>query len=184
MLAARRLPVVLVVVALAAGCGAAGTSRKPRAATPSAATGAAGPSNRIDMSSAESAARTIVAQQTGATVRAVRCPSEAALEVGSDIACTATGADGTTAPVVMTVKDARGDVDLRPLALLQTSSAASLIAGALTHEYGATVQVVCPDLVSARKNTTMTCHATESGVSHRVLVTVKDNQRSLTYRIE
>jgi hypothetical protein len=136
------------------------------------------------MSKAESAARTLVAQQTGADVVSVGCPPATALRVGADFRCTATGADGTTAAVVMTAKDAAGDVALRPLELLQTASAARLIADALTHEYKATVTVQCPDLVSAHKNTRMTCHATDAGVLHNVVVTVKDDQGSLAYRLE
>jgi hypothetical protein len=136
------------------------------------------------MTKAETAARRLVAAQTGADVVSVSCPRESALKVGADFTCRATGADGTTAAVVMTAEDAAGDVALRPLELLESASAAKLIADALTHEYKATVTVQCPDLVSAHKNTTMTCHATDAGVLHNVLVTVKDDQGSLAYRLE
>jgi hypothetical protein len=182
----------LAVAVLGTGCGSAGGSMpSAKDATPRAdataspgATAGSGAAQAIGTSRAETAARRLVAAQTGADVVSVSCPRVAAVEVGADFTCTATGGDRTTAAVAMTVQDAAGDVALRPLDLLQTVSAARLIADALTHEYKATVTVRCPDLVSAHKNTTMTCHATHAGVVHDVLVTVKDNQGSLAYRLE
>jgi hypothetical protein len=179
-------PLAIVVAAMTAACGGGG--KPSTGATAGGARGATSPpplrSSAIDMTGAESAARTAVAQQTGAGVRSVSCPREAALKVGADFTCEALGADGTKAPVVLVMTDTQGDVALRPLALLQTQSAAKLIATALTHEYRSTVDVRCPDLVRAAKNTTMTCHATHAGVTHAVLVTVKDNQGSLAYKLE
>jgi len=186
MRVSRSAPLAIVLAAMTAACGGGG-----RASTGATAGGATGrtslapqPSSAIDMTAAESAARTLIAQQTGADVRSVSCPREAALKVGADFTCKALGADGTSAPVVLVMKDTRGDVALRPLALLQTESAAKLIAAALTHEYRSTVDVRCPDLVRAAKHTTMTCHATHAGLSRPVLVTVKDNQGSLAYKLE
>ncbi|HEX3872920.1 MAG TPA: DUF4333 domain-containing protein [Solirubrobacteraceae bacterium] len=191
--ASRTLAALVGVVAIA-GCGGAGNaaagSAGPTASAGVGATAGAAQTTTtatgggIDMTPAEGAARTLVAQQTGADVVSVDCPRRTSLKVGAGFTCRATGADGTTAAVVMTPKDAAGDVALRPLELLQTTSAAKLIADALTHEYKATVTVQCPDLVSAHKNTQMTCHATDAGVLHNVVVTVKDNQGSLAYRLE
>jgi uncharacterized protein DUF4333 len=175
-----------VAVALAiAGCGTGGSApkRSPAPGTTGRAS-AAGTSSRIDVTRVQTTLRTLVAQQTGADVKSVSCPSISAVQVGGELTCTATGADGTTASVAMTVKDSSGEVALRPLALLQTSSAAKLIADALTREYKTPVGVECPDLVSAHKNTTMTCHATAAGVLHNVIVTVKDDQGSLAYRLK
>jgi uncharacterized protein DUF4333 len=191
----RALPLTpaLVAIALGSACGGASApSGAPDAATSAARGSTASPTPRsgsslaggIDTAKAGTAARRLVAAQTGADVVSVSCPRESSIRVGADFSCTATGADGTTAPVVMTTEDAAGDVALRALDLLQTSSAAKLIADALTHEYKASVTVQCPDLVSAHKNTTMTCHATDAGVLHNVVVTVKDDQGSLAYRLE
>jgi hypothetical protein len=182
-------PLAAVVAVLVAGCGAGGSAakRSPSAAGTTGTTGrasAVGAGSRIDVSSVQDKLRTLVAQQTGADVKSVSCPSLATVTVGGELTCRATGADGTTASVAMTIKDSRGDVALRPLALLQTSSAAKLIADALTHEYKTPVGVECPDLVSAHKNTTMTCHATAAGSLHNVIVTVKDDQGSLAYRLQ
>jgi hypothetical protein len=197
----RALPLSLALVgfAVSSGCGGgsapSGSSdaatTAARGSTPAAASTArlapkpaSNQAGAIDTTKAQTAARRLVAAQTGADIVSVSCPSETAIKVGADFSCKATGADGTTAAVVMTTEDAAGDVALRPLDLLQTTSAAKLIADALTHEYKSTVTVQCPDLVSAQKNTTMTCHATDAGVLHNVLVTVKDDQGSLAYRLE
>jgi hypothetical protein len=187
------LTLALATVVLGAGCGGESAPARSSGAPGSEARGAttslapkpgAGSGRAIDTTKAETAARRLVAAQTGADVVSVSCPRETAIQVGADFSCQATGADGTTAAVVMTAEDAAGDVALRPLELLETASAAELIADALTHEYKATVTVQCPDLVSAHKNTTMTCHATDAGVLHDVLVTVKDDQSSLAFRLE
>lgn len=138
----------------------------------------------IDTAKAESSTRDLVARQTGAQVKSVTCPGHVALKRGGTFTCTATGADGTTAPVLVTQKDDKGNVHISAPDLLHTGAAAKLIADRLTRQLKLTVHVRCPDLVSVHKGSKLTCTATDpAGATRPVAVTVTDDQGSISYRL-
>jgi hypothetical protein len=165
------LPGVGVAV-LAAGCHV------------SACVGSGCDAGKIDTAKAEATTKTVIAQQTGAAVRSVSCPSNVTERRGATFTCTITGADGTTATALVTQKDAHGNVEISAPTLLHTGTAAKLIAARLTRQFGFTVRVACPDLVDAHKGTTLTCTATDPrGVTRAVVVTVTDARGAISYRL-
>jgi hypothetical protein len=138
----------------------------------------------IDTAKAQSTARSLVAQQTGAQVKSVVCPRHIPLERGATFTCTATGADGTTGRIDVTQKDDQGNVHISAPGLLHTGNAAKLIAERLTAQFKLVVRVRCPDLVLAHKGTALTCTATDAaGHVRPVTVTVTDEQGSIHYRL-
>jgi hypothetical protein len=138
----------------------------------------------IDTAKAQAAVRALLATDTGAQVRSVACPSRVALRPGATFTCTATGADGTTAPVLITQTDGKGKVDISAPDLLHTGTAARAIAAGLTHRLKFAVSARCPDLVEAHKGTRLTCTATDPrGATRPVAVTVTDSHGAISYRL-
>jgi hypothetical protein len=169
---ARWPPLLAVAVAgLSAGCHV------------SACVGS-GCAGMIDSAKAERTTRTLIARQTGASVRSVSCPRNVAERRGGTFTCTVTGADGTAATALVTQKDDRGNVEISAPTLLHTGAAARLIAQRLTRRFGFAVAVRCPDLVDAHRGTKLTCTATDPKGAHRpVAVTVTDDQGGISYRL-
>jgi len=128
--------------------------------------------------------KTLVASATGAAVKSVSCPKSIPYKKGATFTCTATGADGTTAPVLLTQTDAKGDVHISAPTLLHTGTAAKLIAKGLSSRLKFSVTVKCPDLVNAHRGTTLTCTATHAGKTRKVLVTATDDKGSIDYRLK
>ncbi len=138
----------------------------------------------IDTAKAQSTTRTLIAGETGAGLRGVSCPANVPLKTAAAFTCTATGADGTTAPILVTQKDDKGNVQISAPHLLHTGAVAALVAARLTRQAKAAVKVACPDLVEAHRGTTLTCTATEArGVTRAVAVTVTDDQGDISYRV-
>jgi uncharacterized protein DUF4333 len=156
-----------VVVALCAGC---------------SASVCAGSGCGIDTAKAQSSVKSLVASATGADVTSVSCPSKVAFKKGASFTCIATGADGTTAPILLTQTDAKGNVHISAPDLVHTGGDAKLIASGLTSKLKFTVTVKCPDLVTAHKGTTFDCVASHGTETQKVLVTVTDDQGSIDYR--
>jgi hypothetical protein len=169
---ARWFPLFAVAVgALTAGCHV------------SACVGSGCP-GMIDSAKAEGTTRTLIARQTGASVKSVSCPRHLAERRGATFTCTITGADGTTATALVTQKDDKGHVEISAPTLLHTGAAARLIAQRLTSRFGFAVAVRCPDLVDAHRGTKLTCTATDPKGAHRpVAVTVTDDQGGISYRL-
>lgn len=139
---------------------------------------------QIDKSKAQTTIRALLIQQTGAQVKLVTCPSNVALKQGATFTCTAMGADGTTAPVLVTQTDGKGKVHISAPDLLHTGTAAQAIATGLSSKLKFAVRVRCPDLVQAHKGTRLTCTATDpKGATRPVAVTVTDNQGAIDYRL-
>jgi Domain of unknown function (DUF4333) len=139
---------------------------------------------KIDTNKAETSVKSVVADATGSVVKSVSCPSPIALKKGATFTCIATGGDGTTAPVTITQTDGKGNVHISAPTLLHTGDAATLIGKGLSSKLKLAVAVKCPDLVSARKGTTLTCQATHAGETRKVSVTVTDAQGSIDYHLE
>jgi hypothetical protein len=138
----------------------------------------------IDTAKAETAVRTLLTHDTGAQVRSVSCPPHVRLRQGASFTCTATGADATTAPVLVTQTDGKGKVHISAPDLLHTGAAAEAIAAGLSRRLRFTVRVRCPDLVRAHKGTRLTCTATDpKGATRPVAVTVTDDQGAIDYRL-
>ncbi len=138
----------------------------------------------IDAAKAERTTRTLIAQQTGASVKSVSCPRNIAERRGATFTCAITGADGTTATALVTQKDDKGNVEISAPTLLHTGAAARLIAERLTSRFKFAVTVRCPDLVDAHRGTKLTCTATDPQGAHRpVAVTVTDDQGGVSYRL-
>ena len=138
----------------------------------------------IDSKKAETTVKSLVANATGAAVKSVSCPKSVAFKKGASFTCTATGADGTTAPVLVTQTDGKGNVHISAPNLLHTGTAARLIAKGLSTKLKLPVTVKCPDLVNAHRGTTLTCTATHSGQTRKVEVTVTDDKGSIDYRLQ
>ncbi len=137
----------------------------------------------IDTAKAESSTRTLLAQQTGANVKSVACPKHIAEKQGATFTCTATGADGTTAPVLIKQTDGKGHIYISAT-VLHTGPVAQQIAARLTRQFKLTVRVKCPDLLVAHRGTRLTCTATDpAGHRRTVAVTVTDNQGSIDYSL-
>jgi hypothetical protein len=138
----------------------------------------------IDNARAESLTRALVARSTGADVKSVSCPPSVALKKGATFTCVATGADGTTAPVTETQTDSTGNVHISA-PLLHTGPAEKLIASGLARRLKFSVDVKCPDLVSAHKGTTMICEASHAGGKpEKVRVTTTDDKGDIDYTVE
>jgi hypothetical protein len=135
------------------------------------------------MTKAQETTKALIERATGASVQSVSCPSSVALRRGGSFTCVATGADGTTASVLVTETDDRGDVALGPPGLLETGQAEMLMASGLTATLKTRTTVKCPDLVTAQKGTTLTCRATSGQVTRSVVVTVTDDKGSIDYRV-
>ncbi len=136
----------------------------------------------IDTAKAERAAKSVVAEAGGGVpVKSVICPKSVKLKQGATFTCTATGDDGTTAPVILTQTDGSGNLHITPPALLHTVDGAKLISSGLTTKLKLAVAVKCPDLVLAHKGTALTCKATHSGQTRDVKVTVTDDQGDIHY---
>ena len=170
-----------------------------RATLPSALAGAAlllggcsasacigsGCGGKIDTAKAERTIRTLVAAQTGAMVSTVACPHDVAEKRGATFTCTATGYDGTTAPVLVTQTDGKGNVHISAPTLLHTGTAAKEIAAHLSAQFKTTVNVRCPDLLPAHTGTTLTCAATAGvGQARAVAVTVTDARGDIRYHLQ
>jgi hypothetical protein len=138
----------------------------------------------IDTGKAESSVKTLVANATGADVKSVSCPKSVPFKKGDSFTCTATGADGTTAPVMVTQTDGKGNVHISAPTLLHTGTASKLIAKGLSNKLKLAVTVKCPDLVSAHRGTTLTCTATHGKQTRKVIVTATDDQGSIDYRLQ
>jgi hypothetical protein len=163
----------LAAILLASGCSA------------SACIGSGCGAGKLDTPKAERTIRTLVAAQTGAMVSRVACPHDVAEKRGATFTCTATGADGTTAPVLVTQTDGKGNVHISAPTLLHTGTAAHEIAAHLTAQVKTTVTVRCPDLLEAHAGTTLTCKATDAaGDVRSVAVTVTDAQGGIRYRLQ
>jgi len=138
----------------------------------------------IDSAKAASSVRTLVAKATGADVKSVSCPRSIAIRKGATFTCIATGGDGTTAPVMLTQTDGKGNVHISAPTLLHTGVAARLIAMGLSSKLKSRVAVKCPDLISAHRGTSLTCTATHAGQTRKVLVTATDDKGSIDYRLQ
>jgi hypothetical protein len=136
----------------------------------------------IDTAKAQSSVKTIVASATGADVKSVSCPTKVAFKKGASFTCIATGADGTTAAILLTQTDSKGNVHISAPNLVHTGGDAQLIASGLTGKLKFTVTVKCPDLVTAHKGTTFDCVASHGKVTDKVIVTVTDAKGSIDYR--
>ncbi len=151
----------------------------------SACVGSGCDKGKIDTAKAQRTIRTLVAAQTGAMVASVACPGNVAEKQGASFTGTATGADGTTAPVLVTQTDGKGNVHISAPTLLHTGTAAQEIAAHLTAQLKSKVAVRCPDLVDAHTGTTLACRATDlAGAVRSVAVTVTDAQGGIRYRLE
>lgn len=167
-------PTLLVAALLLAGCHVSA----------SACVGSGCDKGTIDTAKAQTTIRALLVAQTGAQVRSVTCPSHVALKQGATFTCTATGADATTAPVLVTQTDGKGNVHISAPDLLHTGTAAQSIAAGLTRRLKFAVHVRCPDLVQAHKGTRLTCTATDpKGATRPVAVTVTDSQGGIDYRL-
>lgn len=162
----------LAVIVLTGGCSA------------SACVGSGCDAGKIDTAKAQRTIRSLVAAQTGAMVASVTCPGSVAEKRGASFMCTATGVDGTTAPVLVTQTDGKGNVHISAPTLLHTGTAAAEIATHLSAQFKSKVSVRCPDLVDAHTGTTLTCKATDAAGDVRpVAVTVTDAQGGIRYRL-
>jgi hypothetical protein len=141
-------------------------------------------SGSIDRTKAQNATKAVVVESGGINVKSVVCPASVALKKGAAFTCTATGADGTTAPVVLTQTDGKGNVHITPPQLLHTGAAAKVISSGLTSKLKLAVAVTCPDLVLAHKGTTLTCLATHAGQTRKVGVTVTDARGDIHYTLQ
>jgi hypothetical protein len=168
-----RHPAYAAVLAGALGAAIAGCS----------ASVCAGSGCGIDSKKAANTVRTLVVNATGATLRSVSCPKSIPFKKGASFTCTATGADGTTAPVLVTQTDAKGNVHISAN-LLHTGPAARLIAKGLSSRLKFPVTVKCPDLVNVHRGTGLTCTATHAGQTRKVKVTVTDDTGSIDYRLQ
>ncbi len=150
----------------------------------SACVGSGCHSDMLDTAKVQAAVRALLVKDTGAQVRSVACPSRVALRQGATFTCTATGADGTTAPVLITQTDGKGKIDISAPDILHTGTAARAIAAGLTHRLKFAVSARCPDLVQAHKGTRLTCTATDpKGATRPVAVTVTDSHGAIAYRL-
>jgi len=138
----------------------------------------------IDPTKAANSVKSLVATATGANVKSVSCPKSVPFKKGATFTCTATGADGTTAPVQLTQTDGKGNVHISAPTLLHTGTAAKLIAKGLSTKLKFPVTVKCPDLVNAHRGTTLTCTATHGKQTRKVLVTATDDKGSIDYRLQ
>ncbi|MEA2372192.1 MAG: hypothetical protein QOH12_2586 [Solirubrobacteraceae bacterium] len=138
----------------------------------------------IDSKKAANTVKTLVVNATGATLRSVSCPKSIPFKKGASFTCTATGADGTTAPVLVTQTDGKGNVHISAPTLLHTGTAAKLIAKGLSSRLKFPVTVKCPDLVNVHRGTGLTCTATHAGQTRKVKVTVTDDTGSIDYRLQ
>lgn len=138
----------------------------------------------IDRTKAQNATKSVVVESGGVNVKSVVCPASVALKKGTTFTCTATGEDGTTAGVLLTQTDGKGNVHITPPPLLHTGDAAKVIASGLTSKLKLAVAVKCPDLLLAHKGTKMTCLATHAGQTRKVGVTVTDAQGDIHYTLQ
>ena len=164
-------------------------------ASVSVGTGSESPSptssgDTIDEARAAAAISEQISSQVGGDVDVtISCPPGQQLKTGGTFDCTGT-VDGQPITVVVTQKDADGNITYESKeSLVELAKAEKAIADDTTTKVGATVTATCPGPNGATwfvggPGTTFTCTITEGADTATVLVTVKDNEGSITWKVQ
>jgi hypothetical protein len=139
----------------------------------------------IDSKKTASLIQQAIAQNVGAKVKNVSCPSGQDAKKGHKFDCTVNGPDGSKAKVTVTGHDDKGgvliDVDRE---ILNTRGTAQSIAQALSQKIKGNVQVKCQDVVQKAKGGKFTCTATDpQGRHNKVDVTQTDTNGNVFYKV-
>ena len=136
---------------------------------------------KIDGPKAERLIRDLVADDVGARVRSVTCPTQITAKKGVRFTCTVTAVDGTKGEVVVTGRDSKGGVDLNAPFLTVRESEADM-ARQIGEQSAETVKVACPELIVIRKGVTFVCKATADGLKRDVTGRFLDDRGRFSFR--
>ena len=144
----------------------------------------------IDEARAAAAITEQISSQVGADIDVtISCPPDQALKAGGTFDCTGT-VDGQPITVAVTQKDAEGNISYESKeSLVELAQAAKAIADDTSTKVSAKVTASCPGPNGATwfvggPGTTFTCTITEGTDSATVLVTVKDNEGSISWKVQ
>ena len=164
-------------------------------ASVSVGTGSESPSSTatgdtIDEARAAAAITEQISSQVGADVDVtISCPPGQELKAGGTFDCTGT-VDGQPITVVVTQKDADGNITYESKeSLVELAKAEKAIADDTTKKVGSTVTAACPGPPGATwfvggPGTTFTCTITEGADTATVVVTVEDNEGSISWKVQ
>ena len=156
------LPCLLAVLAVAAaGCG----------------------DTKIDDAKAESFIEKTVAEQVGARVESVECPTDLTAKKGETFECTVTGDDGSSGRTTVTEKDDEGNVSVSA-PFIHVRDLEEQIAGGLADQVGGKVELDCPEIIVGSKGDTFECDARSGPDRASVLVTQTDDKGNVRYELK
>lgn len=142
----------------------------------------AGCSKGIDEKKAEGFIKKTVAQQVGAKVKDVRCPSGLTAKKGETFTCTVSGADGSSGKMLVKEKDDQGNVNVTA-PFIHVRDLERLISSGISKQVGSSVTVACPEIIPGRKDATLSCDATAGADKATVAVTQTDDQGNVRYKL-
>lgn len=144
----------------------------------------------IDEVRAATAISEQISSQVGSGVEvAITCPPGQPLKTGGTFDCTGT-VDGQPITVAVTQKDADGNITYESKeSLVELAKAEKVIADDTTEKLETKVTATCPGPNGATwfvggPGSTFTCTITEGADTATVLVTVKDNEGSITWKVQ
>ncbi|MBA3748289.1 MAG: DUF4333 domain-containing protein [Solirubrobacterales bacterium] len=131
---------------------------------------------KIDPVKTGSQIRELVAEQVGASVASVTCPSGLVATKGLRFTCAVAGTDGTRGDADVTVADERGRLEVGT-PFLKVSAIQKAIAGELGR-HTRDVEVACPEIVPLQRGETFTCTSSTGAVDVRLT----DDKGHFSYR--
>jgi hypothetical protein len=138
---------------------------------------------KIDSKKAESFITSTVADQVGAHVKSVDCPSGKTAKKGDSFSCTVVGADGSKGPVSVTELDTKGNVHVSA-PFVHTREIEASIASGLGKIVHQTVRIGCPEIIVAKKGGIFDCSAIDkAGKTARVEAVQKDAAGHVRFRL-
>ncbi len=141
-----------------------------------------GCSKSIDDEKAEGFIKKTVAQQVGAKVRSVKCPSGLTAKKGETFTCTVTGTDGSSGRMLVTEKDDQGNVNVRA-PFIHVRDLERLISSGLAKQVGSMVSVTCPEIIPGKQGGTFTCDAMSGSDKATVNVTQTDDKGAVRFKL-
>lgn len=144
----------------------------------------AGCSKQIDDKKAEKFISSSVAQQVGADVKSVSCPSGLTAKKGATFECTVTGSDGTSGKTTVTEKDDQGNVSVSAPFIHVRELEQSIGQGIGQQINADNVDVKCPEIIVGKKGDTFECQATSGSDKATIEVTQKDDQGHVNYKVK
>lgn len=138
---------------------------------------------RIDDGKAEKFITSTVVNQVGAHVKSVTCPKGKTAKKGDTFSCTVVGTDGSKGDVLVTERDAKGNVHVSAPFVHSREIEAS-IASSLGKKVRQKVGIACPEIIDARTAAVFACVATdEAGKTARVEAVQEDAKGHVKYHL-